>query len=270
MSTDDLAVPEAVAEGVKSRRESATGVETSKPEEKRPSVESEAPTEPEESAAAPDAPVTGDNADAMRKSDSGTRKASGKDSKELSSVDSKMLEKERKDSQNKRRRVSMFDDKSAKGQKEQDGELKETLAQFFSSAPKEAADTSTALKPLRRPKLIYENTYRMDSTYPFSSSRVQSMMQPIMEEMLGDFKYTSKTSAHKATEVAEKIRRNVLAFRFDRYKICVLVTISPLNRQGFFNGFRCLWDANRDSYATATVRNASIFAIAVVYGIYFE
>ncbi|CAG7828463.1 unnamed protein product [Allacma fusca] len=261
MSTDDLAAPD---EGTKSRHESVTVVDERKLSQPEPGAA------PEAAAGAPEAAAVGENGEPRLTSDSGTNKTGSKESKELASAESKIMEKQRKESQSKRRRVSMFDDKSAQGSKDQDGELKETLAQFFSSAPKEANDTGTALKPLRRPKLIYENTYRMESAYPFSSSRVQSMMQPILEEMLMDFKYASKTSAHKATEIAEKIRRNVLAFRFDRYKICVLVTISPLNRQGFFNGFRCLWDANRDSYAVATIRNTSIFAIAVVYGVYFE
>jgi hypothetical protein len=56
----------------------------------------------------------------------------------------------------------------------------------------------------------------MESSKPFVSSRVQSSIQQILDDMLMDFKYNSKTSAGKAMEVAEKMRRKVLGFRYER------------------------------------------------------
>ena len=56
----------------------------------------------------------------------------------------------KKDSEKKGslKRGSLFGDKGL-----QDNTLKDTLQEFFSNAPKEQDEKSTALKPLRRPKV---------------------------------------------------------------------------------------------------------------------
>jgi hypothetical protein len=55
-----------------------------------------------------------------------------------------------------------------------------------------------------------------------------------------------------------------------RFKILVHVTIGPMNRQGVHQGFRCLWDTNRDSYANAVFKNPNMYAAVVVYAVYYE
>jgi hypothetical protein len=48
------------------------------------------------------------------------------------------------------------------------------------------------------------------------------------------------------------------------------VTIGEFNGQGIRVGSRCVWDTTTDSFASANFRNASIFAIVMVFGLYFE
>ena len=49
-----------------------------------------------------------------------------------------------------------------------------------------------------------------------------------------------------------------------------LVTIGSVEGQGIRVASRCLWDHETDSYASATFKNATLFAIATVFGIYYE
>ncbi|ODM96557.1 Tctex1 domain-containing protein 1-B [Orchesella cincta] len=147
------------------------------------------------------------------------------------------------------------------------GNLAGKLQSLFTQTERAEAP---ALKPLRRPKLIYQNTFRLWPYRFFSNDKVRSVLEHTLEEMLGNAKYASNTSNATAMKIAEKVRGRILSFRFDRYKIIVLVHIGPLNRQGLHIAMRCLWDPMRDSYVTHTYKNPSLYCNCCVYGIYFE
>ena len=51
--------------------------------------------------------------------------------------------------------------------------------------------------------------------------------------------------------------------------VCI-VNIGEKREQDVRIGSRCLWDANRDSFASAFYDNQYVFASATVYAIYFE
>lgn len=55
-----------------------------------------------------------------------------------------------------------------------------------------------------------------------------------------------------------------------RYKIIVLVHIGQLQDQGLKVSSRCLWDSSNDTSASYEFRNSSLFAAAMVYGVYYE
>jgi len=153
------------------------------------------------------------------------------------------------------------------GKEGQDEDVVGMLQGFFGEG---ITTEEKTIKPVRRPKLMYYNTYRLESRKPFSSEKVTNVMKKCMEEMLDKAKYRSATASDICLQVAEKIRGRVLAMKFDRYKIVVHVTFGPLNRQGEHIGFRGFWDGKRDTYAFHTFRNARIYCNAIVIGVYFE
>lgn len=59
-------------------------------------------------------------------------------------------------------------------------------------------------------------------------------------------------------------------FQFDRYRFIVDVAIGEFQGQGVKLCSRCLWDTATDASATATFRNGTIFAVAVVFGLYLQ
>jgi len=149
----------------------------------------------------------------------------------------------------------------------QPGDLAGTLQNLFTQTEQQEAP---ALKPLRRPKLIYENTYRLNPYKPFSNEHVLKILEITLLELLAKMKYKADTSNDVAMKVAEKVRARVLSCRFDRYKIIVLTHFGPLHRQGLHIGMKCLWDPLRDSYVSHTYKNTYIYCNCSVYGIYFE
>uniref|UniRef100_A0A8C4NCH3 Uncharacterized protein n=1 Tax=Eptatretus burgeri TaxID=7764 RepID=A0A8C4NCH3_EPTBU len=64
--------------------------------------------------------------------------------------------------------------------------------------------------------------------------------------------------------------RQVRAQGFARYKLMCYVVLGQKAGQSMMVSSRGLWDTSTDSFACETFSNASIYAIATVYGVYFE
>eukprot|EP00163_Fabomonas_tropica_P008216 TRINITY_DN1783_c0_g1_i1.p1 TRINITY_DN1783_c0_g1~~TRINITY_DN1783_c0_g1_i1.p1 ORF type:complete len:104 (-),score=7.30 TRINITY_DN1783_c0_g1_i1:290-601(-) len=57
---------------------------------------------------------------------------------------------------------------------------------------------------------------------------------------------------------------------YRRYKLVVQTVIGENNGQGVRTASRCLWDTENDNFASASFANTSIFAVAMVFGLYYE
>ena len=80
-------------------------------------------------------------------------------------------------------------------------------------------DASAIQKPAergRRPRLMYENTYRLTPPKPFSVQVVERCIQLTLNEMLGPFLYNTNEGGEMAGKIAEKIRSRVMSCRFER------------------------------------------------------
>lgn len=66
------------------------------------------------------------------------------------------------------------------------------------------------------------------------------------------------------------IKVRVKDLMIPRYKIVVVTHIGQLNEQSMQIGSRCLWDPASDTFASYVFKNTSLFALAVVYAVYFE
>jgi hypothetical protein len=99
----------------------------------------------------------------------------------------------------------------------QGGPITDTLEAFFVNKT-DSADNLANKKPVRRPKKVYENTYKLEPAKNFCSTRVQTCIENTLEEMLDKMKYNSETAIATAAAVGEKIRARVLAMDFDRYE----------------------------------------------------
>ncbi|XP_066298581.1 dynein light chain Tctex-type 5-like [Branchiostoma lanceolatum] len=124
----------------------------------------------------------------------------------------------------------------------------------------------------RRAKTKQENTYKMtpDEGKKFSPAKVEAVMNMVLQQYLENEKYDPGTSANLTTILADVLKNRVKELNFSRYKIVSHVCIGQTDNNTVELGSRCLWDQSTDNYATATYRNESLFAVATVYGVYFE
>jgi polyphosphate kinase len=82
--------------------------------------------------------------------------------------------------------------------------------------------------------------------------------------------YSANSCRITTRELCADIKRKVKEMDFPRYKIISEVLITENKQQGIHVSSRSLWNANSDNYASYTFRNATLIAVANVYGIYYE
>ncbi|XP_077988565.1 dynein light chain Tctex-type protein 2B-like [Glandiceps talaboti] len=121
-----------------------------------------------------------------------------------------------------------------------------------------------------KPKL--ENTYKMDPdrNVKFNATRVERMLDSVLCSNLDDVKYDAKTASTLAATIADTAKRQTKIMGFERHKFVTHVVIGNIYDQDASVTSRCLWDSRNDDFASAYYRNASLFAVATVFAVYFE
>ncbi|KAJ3413594.1 Tctex1 domain-containing protein 3 [Chytridiales sp. JEL 0842] len=117
---------------------------------------------------------------------------------------------------------------------------------------------------------MYENTYRMKPEKKFQSEAVRKLADEILQRTLQKVKYDAEKVPELTMAIANEMLASVKKLEFDRYKIVVDVSIGEFKGQGIRSASRALWDTSTDSYASTSYRNATLFAVATVFGLYFE
>lgn len=123
-----------------------------------------------------------------------------------------------------------------------------------------------------KPKVRLENTYKMnpDDGTEFSSCRVQREVYKTLENYLGDIAYDPERCSKLCLDLSVLVKNRVKALGFPRYKILSNVIIGQCKEQGIQTASRCVWDDKNDTFAYAVYKNASLFAIGIVHGVYYE
>nr|XP_006812433.1 PREDICTED: tctex1 domain-containing protein 1-like [Saccoglossus kowalevskii] len=127
-------------------------------------------------------------------------------------------------------------------------------------------------KPRQKPQVKLEPTYKMspDQRRRFDSSRVERMLNNVLNAQLSNETYDPVVSTRLASRISDIIKNKTKMMGFDRHKIISHVIIGNMFDQGTEVCSRCLWDDHNDNYASAYFRNGSLFAVATIYGVYFE
>ncbi|KAK2172633.1 hypothetical protein NP493_944g00009 [Ridgeia piscesae] len=116
------------------------------------------------------------------------------------------------------------------------------------------------------------NTYRLAPREDevFSAPRVQKAINSVLKSFLDGEEYDAKRSRQMTQNIADMIRSRVKDMGFPRYKIVTNVVITPGSGQSMQYNSRCLWDVSTDSFASATYKNSSLYAVVTVHAVYFE
>ncbi|KAI9184598.1 hypothetical protein H9P43_003653 [Blastocladiella emersonii ATCC 22665] len=117
---------------------------------------------------------------------------------------------------------------------------------------------------------VYENTYKMAPDRKFPTEVARKLTSDILERRLTKVTYSAEKAADLSKAISGDIIQGLKALGLDRYKFVADVTIGEFKGQGIRNASRALWDPSTDSFTSATFKNASLFCVAVVFGVYFE
>ena len=119
-------------------------------------------------------------------------------------------------------------------------------------------------------KQTLENTYRTKPKRKFPEREVKEIIKNSLEDMLSEQTYSAKECGFLTKLLSSRIIEQVKSLNIERYKLVCLVNVGSKHDQGLMATSRCLWNAEYDTHVTATVENGTLFAVATVYGVYFE
>ncbi|XP_038076146.1 tctex1 domain-containing protein 1-like [Patiria miniata] len=118
----------------------------------------------------------------------------------------------------------------------------------------------------------FEPSFRMDGPGPrkFRELEVGRLVEDILSSHLQEEIYDPVRCKQLSQDLAGKINQRVRELNFPRYKLVAMVSIGSVREKpGTHLGSRCLWDDRTDSSTTAHFTNGSLYAVAMVYGLYF-
>eukprot|EP00043_Microstomoeca_roanoka_P025205 m.7942 g.7942 ORF g.7942 m.7942 type:complete len:165 (+) comp5342_c0_seq1:102-596(+) len=134
----------------------------------------------------------------------------------------------------------------------------------------DASDVPDQEDAPKRPITPLENTYRLDPEKKFSESAVSAIIREVLEGQLEEEKYDARSSRQMAKTLSTIITNRVKALDYKRYKIVTVVSLGEVAEQGVVMGSRCLFDKEKDNFASGSYKNSTLYAVATVYACYTE
>ncbi|XP_020309311.1 tctex1 domain-containing protein 3 [Oncorhynchus kisutch] len=114
------------------------------------------------------------------------------------------------------------------------------------------------------------NTYRLGPKQKFLPHLIQKKGEELMNQAFGELAYDHDN----CRDVADKVAADVLAFCkeqvFDRYRYVARVVVGEKKGQTVKIASRTLWDDEKDNFLTLNFENRHLFAVGMVFAIYFE
>lgn len=111
----------------------------------------------------------------------------------------------------------------------------------------------------------------MDPDKVFRACEVEKIAEKELSEQLKDVEYSPNDCRDLSQTLAKSIMEKVKSLGLKRYKIVTNVSLGSLKEKpGMQFGSRCLWNKNTDNFVSVKFSNSSIFAVAMVYGLYFD
>ncbi|XP_074650536.1 dynein light chain Tctex-type protein 2B-like [Tubulanus polymorphus] len=143
----------------------------------------------------------------------------------------------------------------------------------LSSIPRQSLSSSRSheMQP-QQPLVRLENTYRMQpkSDEKFNSALMERTIKSVLESFLSGETYDASKSSGITRSLTDMIKARIKEIGSPRYKLVVNVILGEKKDQGIQVASRGVWNAEFDNYASAEYANATLFAVATVYAVYFE
>lgn len=115
-----------------------------------------------------------------------------------------------------------------------------------------------------------ENTYRTEPKRKFPEREIKEIIKNSLEALLGELTYNAAECGFLTKLLSSRIIEQVKSLNIERYKLVCIVNVGSKHNQGLRVASRCLWNPDFDTHVTASIENRTLFAVATVYGVYFE
>ncbi|KAI8895952.1 Tctex-1 family-domain-containing protein, partial [Globomyces pollinis-pini] len=142
------------------------------------------------------------------------------------------------------------------------------LSRFPSQTLKKAVERRDSVPQANA--VVYENTYRLKPDTKFGAGAVSKIIDTVLIKNLTKMKYEHEKVPELISTISNEILAEVKKLEYDRYKIVVQVDIGEFKGQGIKVASRCVWDTTTDTWASGSFRNSKLFAVAMVYGCFYE
>ena len=109
-----------------------------------------------------------------------------------------------------------------------------------------------------------------DGDVEFRAGKVQKQIEDTLERYLDGKKYDKDETPHLSCLIASNIKNDVKTLGFNRHRIICQVFIGENRGQAVQCVSRPLWDDKTDSFAQASYRSETLFAVALIHGVYGE
>ena len=104
----------------------------------------------------------------------------------------------------------------------------------------------------------------------FHVEEIKNIMDEILQDKLSNQTYEATTCRLLCMTLSDDIKGRVKCLGMERFRLICNVTIGSNGGQGLFLASRFLWDEVIDNFSTTSFQNSSLFAVAVVFGIFKE
>ena len=105
----------------------------------------------------------------------------------------------------------------------------------------------------------------------FKTYEIESVANEILQERLKDQIYQPQFAEDECQLISKHISEAIGKKPYKHYKHVVVVSIGSVKeRPGIYLGTKCLWNDKTDSSTIVRFQNASLFAIVLIYGLFYE
>ncbi|CAH8617913.1 unnamed protein product [Heterobilharzia americana] len=120
----------------------------------------------------------------------------------------------------------------------------------------------------------YENTYQLKPkpTEKVKQKQLENLIQTTLNNTLKDVVYDQQQARILSMNLANMLRKSVREMNNpSRYKFIVQVHIGSPEQSSIFISSQAVWNIEMgDTYASATFSNSKLFAVGIIYAVYFE
>ena len=108
------------------------------------------------------------------------------------------------------------------------------------------------------------------SSHPFNTPEVKDMLEQLVSRTIDRQKeYDAVQCTQLSKDLSQSIKDAMKTLNYERYKYVIQVVLGRCENENLLMACRCLWDVQRDNYASYVYANEKIFCAVTVFGLFY-